>query len=221
VTGGFPGGDPSELQGDRPRDDAGEAAAAPMPERPRRAPNDDVGATPVALVAPTAGGGAGASPRPQPLVPPAPQTPRPLRAPHQSEAAARRSGSNAVRVLVVDDEPTICKALTIALIREGYEVLAANGGEAAHAVLAEQRVDVMIVDLRMPDLRGDVVYHLASALQPWLSTRTVFTTGDISARAEEIVHACGCHLLRKPFTLAEALDAVSAVAPKEGASRTA
>ena len=126
-----------------------------------------------------------------------------------------------MRVLVVDDEPTICKALTIALIREGYEVLTASGGEAAHAVLAEQRVDVMIVDLRMPDLRGDVVYHLASALQPWLGARTVFTTGDISERAEEILRACGCRLLRKPFTLAEALDAVSAVAPQEGASRTA
>lgn len=129
--------------------------------------------------------------------------------------------AKAVRVLVVDDEPSICKALTIALIRDGYEVLAANGGEAAHAVLAAEQVDVMIVDLRMPDLRGDVVYHLASALQPPLASRTVFTTGDISARAEEIVQACGCPLLRKPFSIAEALGAVRAVAPKEGATRTA
>lgn len=154
----------------------------------------------------------------------APPSSRALRASHQSESVSRRpatASARAVRVLVVDDEPTICKALTIALIREGYEVLAANGGEAAHAVLAAERVDVMIVDLRMPDLRGDVVYHLASALQPWLATRTVFTTGDISERAEEIVRACGCPLVRKPFSLAEALAAVRAVTPVEEATRTA
>jgi DNA-binding NtrC family response regulator len=150
---------------------------------------------------------------------------RPLRAPQpQAPAEPQRrgaTGGSAVRVLVVDDEPTICKALTIALVRDGYEVLSALGGEAAHALLAAERVDVMIVDLRMPDLRGDVVYHLASALQPWLEARTVFTTGDISERAEQIVAACGCPLLRKPFSIAEALAAVRAVAPAEGASRTA
>ena len=124
-------------------------------------------------------------------------------------------------VLVVDDEPAICKALVIALARAGYDAVAAHGGEEAHAILGRRPVDVMVVDLRMPDLRGDVVYHLASALQPWLGARTVFTTGDISERAEEIGRACGCRLLRKPFTLADALAAVSAVAPQEGASRTA
>ena len=176
---------------------AAEVSAPPPPRTP------PVAAAPAAL-APT-----------RPLRVPQPQSPA------ESQQRRGATGGSAVRVLVVDDEPTICKALTIALAREGYEVLSALGGEAAHTMLATERVDVMIVDLRMPDLRGDVVYHLASALQPSLEARTVFTTGDISERAEEIVAACGCPLLRKPFSIAEALAAVRAVAPAEGASRTA
>jgi len=177
----------------------------------------------VTLVVPTPPAGAPAVRPPATSPGGSPASGRPLRAPNASESPPRRpvSAAGAVRVLVVDDEPSICKALTIALVREGYDVLAAHGGEAAHALLAAERVDVMVVDLRMPDLRGDVVYHLASALQPWLTQRTVFTTGDISERAEEIVRACDCPLLRKPFTLAEALGAVRAVAPTEGATRTA
>lgn len=116
-------------------------------------------------------------------------------------------------VLVVDDEPAICKALVIALARAGYDAIAAHGGEEAHAILGRRPVDVLVVDLRMPDLRGDVVYHLATSLQPGLAARTVFTSGDHTAKAAALVEECGCPLVRKPFELNDIIAAVRALTP--------
>ena len=118
-----------------------------------------------------------------------------------------------VRVLVVDDEPAICRALTIALTRAGYDAITAHSGDAALAVLATQHVDVMVIDLRIPDTRGDVVFELAAATYPHLRHRTIFMTGDISERAYKLILSCKCPELRKPFELKALLDAVHALAP--------
>ena len=118
-----------------------------------------------------------------------------------------------VRVLVVDDEPAICRALTIALTRAGYHVTSAHSGDAALAVLSMQQVDVMVIDLRIPDTRGDVVFELAAATYPHLRNRTLFMTGDISERAYKLILSCKCPSLRKPFELKELIDAVHALAP--------
>jgi two-component system KDP operon response regulator KdpE len=58
------------------------------------------------------------------------------------------------RILVVDDEPQIVRALRIALRAAGYEVLAAGNGETALEVLATQRVDVIVLDLGLPGIDG-------------------------------------------------------------------
>jgi DNA-binding response OmpR family regulator len=120
---------------------------------------------------------------------------------------------SSTRVLVVDDEPAICKALTMALTRAGFDALAAQTGESALAILRAERVDVLVVDLRIPDTRGDVIFELAAAIHPHLRTQTLFLTGDISERALRLIAACKCPSLRKPFELRELIDAVSALAP--------
>jgi DNA-binding response OmpR family regulator len=120
---------------------------------------------------------------------------------------------SSTRVLVVDDEPAICKALTMALTRAGFDALAAQTGESALAILRAERVEVLVVDLRIPDTRGDVIFELAAAIHPHLRTQTLFLTGDISERALRLIAACKCPSLRKPFELRELIDAVSALAP--------
>ena len=120
---------------------------------------------------------------------------------------------SSTRVLVVDDEPAICKALTMALARAGFDALAAQTGESALAILRSERVDVLVVDLRIPDTRGDVIFELAAAIHPHLRTQTLFLTGDISERALRLIAACKCPSLRKPFELRELIDAVSALSP--------
>jgi DNA-binding NtrC family response regulator len=125
-----------------------------------------------------------------------------------------RARYDSLRVLVVDDEPSICRALQIALTREGIDTTIAESGDAALDQLRSSTFDAMIVDLRMPDLRGDVLFELASAIQPQLRRRTLFITGDITDRAERLIAACHAPMLRKPFDLSDAIDAVRALAPR-------
>src|SRR3954447_12327949 len=123
-------------------------------------------------------------------------------------------GSASVRVLVVDDEPSICKALTMALSRAGYDAIAAQSGESALAIVRNEHVDVMLIDLRIPDMRGDVIFEVAAGHQPHLRYQTLFMTGDITERAHKLIAACKCHFLRKPFDLRDMTDAVAALAPR-------
>ena len=111
-----------------------------------------------------------------------------------------------MHVLLVDDEPAICKAIAIALTRGGVRASTATSGDAGMAIVRNEPVDALIVDLRIPDMRGDTFFELAAATQPHLRSRTVFTTGDITERAQELIEACNCPMLRKPFDLKELLD---------------
>ena len=131
-------------------------------------------------------------------------------APLGKELAGRE---RAVRILVVDDEPSICKALSAALTRAGYDVATAQSGEAALATVRAEHIDVLLLDLRIPDMRGDIIFEVAAATQPQLAYQTVFMTGDITEKAASLVAACKCLLLRKPFDLADLFDAIAAIAP--------
>lgn len=126
---------------------------------------------------------------------------------------------NGTRVLVVDDEPSICKALTIALTRAGYRVESAQSGDAAAALVRAEDFDVLVMDLRIPDQRGDAIFQYIVGVRPHLAHHTLFITGDITERAQRLIEACRCPLLRKPFDLADVLDAVAALAPRQSAQR--
>jgi len=132
----------------------------------------------------------------------------------QSQSVDPMPGKAQTRVLVVDDEPSICKALVMALSRAGYDAVAAQSGEAAIAIIRNEHIDVMLIDLRIPDMRGDVVFEVAAGHQPHLRYQTLFMTGDITERAHKLITACRCNFLRKPFDLRDMTDAVSALAPR-------
>ncbi|PRD38194.1 UNVERIFIED_CONTAM: qseF [Trichonephila clavipes] len=58
------------------------------------------------------------------------------------------------RLLLVDDDPSLLRLLTLRLEGEGYQVVNADSAETALALLAKQSVDVVLSDLRMPGLDG-------------------------------------------------------------------
>jgi DNA-binding NtrC family response regulator len=111
-------------------------------------------------------------------------------------------------ILVVDDEEAIGRALQILLTRAGYVVDVVRSGAAATAVLTDHRVDALVLDYRIPDVRGDVLYLKAIALQPHLAGRAVFMTGDITHRVHDALDEFGCPRLEKPFEVPAMLDAV-------------
>jgi DNA-binding response OmpR family regulator len=58
------------------------------------------------------------------------------------------------RILVVDDDPSICRTLQIALAKAGYEVFEARDGEEAARLWRETKADLVIADIYMPNRSG-------------------------------------------------------------------
>ena len=119
------------------------------------------------------------------------------------------------RVLIIDDEPAICSALGQVLRRAGFDPIAARGAPEAETLLSET-ITAMLLDLRMPHMRGDVFYYMASARFPVLRRRTLFMTGDISPDGERLIKQTGCGVLWKPFQNAVLVDAVRDLLAERG-----
>jgi len=68
------------------------------------------------------------------------------------------------RILVVDDERSMRELLAIVLRREGYEVLVAENGRTAIELLEREPVDLLISDIKMPDLSGVDVLRAAKKI---------------------------------------------------------
>ncbi|WP_179665306.1 response regulator [Nocardioides panaciterrulae] len=74
------------------------------------------------------------------------------------------------RVLLVDDEPTLVRALAISLRAEGWEVVTAADGRSALVAAAERKPDVVVLDLGLPDMDGTAVI---AGLREWTSVPIV------------------------------------------------
>jgi two-component system OmpR family response regulator len=120
-------------------------------------------------------------------------------------------GPHPLRILVVDDEPSICQALGMLFRWHGIDALTALSAVDAMAALEQNQIDVLLVDLRLRDARGDVVFRAAVERDPTFRERTLFMTGDITAEAERIIAATNCPYLRKPFDITLAVQAIAAL----------
>jgi DNA-binding NtrC family response regulator len=117
-------------------------------------------------------------------------------------------------VLIVDDEPSMCRAMSLGLAWYGLAPVAVQSAEAALAAVAEQRFDALLVDFRLRDARGDALFQAIVERHPHLRERTLFMTGDISAEAERAIAATNCPYLRKPFDMTVAVQAIFARAER-------
>jgi two-component system response regulator PilR (NtrC family) len=106
--------------------------------------------------------------------------------------------TRAPRILVVDDERSMRELLAIVLRREGYEVLLAENGKTAIAMLEREPVDILISDIKMPDLSGVDVLRAAKRIdQDILGIMiTAFASTDT---AVEAMRLGACDYLSKPF----------------------
>jgi two-component system KDP operon response regulator KdpE len=113
------------------------------------------------------------------------------------------------RVLVVDDEPQIVRALSINLRARHYEVTTAASGAEALAVAARHRPDVVILDLGLPDLDGvDVI----RGLRGWSTAPIIILSGrSDSTDKVDALDAGADDYLTKPFAVDELLARIRAV----------
>jgi PAS domain S-box-containing protein len=122
-------------------------------------------------------------------------------APPKAEPATPPIASQ--RILVVDDEPEVGELIREILSTDGHLVDVCSDGRAALARLDGQQYDMILSDIRMPQLDGPGLYlELEQRRDPVLS-RFVFVTGDVlDARTRDLIARARVASLHKPFTAA-------------------
>jgi DNA-binding NtrC family response regulator len=106
------------------------------------------------------------------------------------------------RILIVDDEPKLARMLVQMLESEQWNVTRAAGGRAAIELLAQERFDVVVTDLMMPDVDGLGVLRAAKSNSP--STEVVLMTAFASVEtAVEAMRGGAAEYLVKPFAMDE------------------
>jgi two-component system cell cycle sensor histidine kinase/response regulator CckA len=113
------------------------------------------------------------------------------------------------RILVVDDDEAVRTFVSRALEEAGYVVVSASGGrDALKLIEAQPRFDVCVLDVMMPDIRGDELGCQLRARDP--DARILYFTGYADHLFEER-SALGAHeaFLDKPVTLTGLHEAVS------------
>jgi two-component system KDP operon response regulator KdpE len=113
------------------------------------------------------------------------------------------------KVLVVDDEPQIVRALTINLTARAYEVVSAATGRQALAMAASTLPDIVVLDLGLPDLDGiDVV----RGLRGWSQVPIIILSGRNQSPAKVAALDAGADdYVTKPFNVDELLARLRAV----------
>ena len=115
---------------------------------------------------------------------------------------AESDGGSKPRILIVDDEPSMRDMLRIVLRRDGYDVVVAANGAEAIAILEKERVDLLLSDIRMPDVGGVDVLRAAKNLNRDIIAfmMTAFASTD---SAVEAMRLGAVDYFTKPFNMDE------------------
>lgn len=92
---------------------------------------------------------------------------------------AAPSQAQGVAILLIDDESGMQHALGRLLQRDGHDVTTADNGLEGLAALEERPYEVILCDMRMPDLDGPGFYRELERRYPHLISRIIFITGDV------------------------------------------
>ena len=130
-------------------------------------------------------------------------------APTGPPSPARRRGP--LRILLVDDEAEVCRALAEMLASAGHTVvMAAGGSEALHLLDSDPEVELVVTDLVMPGMTGLELAAAVKARRPALPVGVVTGWGDLP-HAEGGAHAAVDFVLAKPVMLDALHEAIARV----------
>jgi CheY-like chemotaxis protein len=119
----------------------------------------------------------------------------------EDEGPGSASPIRGVRILVVDDDPRAVGVLAAVLAADGHEVHVATNGLMALARVHRRSYDLILCDLRMPELDGPGFYRELKRWRPDLLSRVVFLSdGDDAQAASAVADAACAPRMLKPFT---------------------
>lgn len=102
------------------------------------------------------------------------------------------------KILIVDDEPDICKALEFLLTREGYDVSTANSGESAIAKMQKVSFDLIMTDLKMGSVDGMAVIEKAKEINPGTAVIMMTAFASIESAVQAMKKGATDYII-KPF----------------------
>lgn len=106
----------------------------------------------------------------------------------------------ATHILLVEDEDLLRDLVTENLLDAGYHVIGASNGTAGlDALRSEQRIDVLLSDIKLPDIDGYQVAEAGNALRPGL--KVILMTGYASSPLPQTLQTVVYRVLQKPFPL--------------------
>ena len=108
-----------------------------------------------------------------------------------------------IKVLVIDDEPPIRKLLRMGLTTQGYEILEAANGKVALELLS-QHPALIILDLGLPDIRGDELLRMIRARDDGVPVVVLSSRGDEAGKVQALDLGADDYLT-KPFGMDELL----------------
>ena len=117
------------------------------------------------------------------------------------------------RIVCVEDEAEMIDLIRLILSRRGFEVIGADGGKMGLDVIREQKPDLILLDLMMPDMDGWEVYQQIKADEALKDIPVIVVT----AKAQSIDKVLGLHIAKvddyisKPFSPQELIDSVDKV----------
>jgi two-component system chemotaxis response regulator CheY len=112
-------------------------------------------------------------------------------------------------ILIVDDYQSVRKTLGRALERVGYKTFLAASGDEALTILRGFHVDAVILDLHMPVMSGQTLFHLIISTWPALKAKVLIMTGDARVEEKEAwLKLYDLPVVKKPFELGEILTLV-------------
>jgi CheY-like chemotaxis protein len=120
---------------------------------------------------------------------------------------------NQGRVLLLEDEPIICRAASRTLINQGFDVdIASNGLIAKDKVDLHTPYEFLIFDIKTPIMNGIQVYEYLEQAYPDLTNRVIFTTGDSLGLGTKIfLERVNKPFLSKPYTPSQLLAIIRQV----------
>jgi DNA-binding response OmpR family regulator len=117
--------------------------------------------------------------------------------------------------MIVEDDSTERNALGDAIKQHGHHVLLAASGEEACDILRDTRVDVMLMELSMPAMSGQTLFHIIISRWPEMRTRVSVMTGDPEAQKHDPwLKLYGLPVVKKPLQLHEILRLIEELSPK-------
>jgi len=101
-------------------------------------------------------------------------------------------------ILIADDQDNFRFSLSVALKRDGYEVLEASTGAQAARILASKDVDIVVTDLRMPGMDGLALLEEVRKIRPSVEMVVMTAFGSVDSAVEAMKRGA-CDYITKPF----------------------